>query len=373
MQDSWGRQLRTSGRFSGSAGADGPAPSRILVIVMRRLGDVLLTTPLLRTLRSGFPQAAIDVLVFRGTEGMLAGNSDINAVLTLPQHPRLGETIALVHRLWRRYDLAISTQAGDRPTFLAFAAGHRRIGLVPAEGGGWKLRVLDHAVPAEPEIHRIVELLRLVECLGIVPRPELVCPTASPRAAALADVPSGRYAVLHANPMFRFRRWTDAGWRTLVRALAQRGLGVVVTGGPDAAERAYLDQVWQSAEPAVVRLDGKLDWPALADLLRGAAAYVGPDTSMTHLAAASGCPTVALYGPASPSLIGPWPVGGLDAPWARAGTIQHRGNVWVVQNPLPCMPCDKLGCERHLESYSRCLDELPASQVLAAVDQALRR
>jgi len=44
-----------------------------------------------------------------------------------------------------------------------------------------------------------------------------------------------------------------------------------------------------------------------------------------------------------------------------------------VQNPLPCMPCDRLGCERHLESYSVCLDELPARQVIAAVDSALGR
>jgi heptosyltransferase-3 len=94
---------------------------------------------------------------------------------------------------------------------------------------------------------------------------------------------------------------------------------------------------------------------------------------MTHLAAAAGTPTVALYGPASPSLIGPWPVGGLQQPWARAGSIQQQGNVWVVQNPLlPCMPCDKLGCEGHLESHSQCLDELPVRQVLTAVDQALR-
>jgi heptosyltransferase-3 len=92
---------------------------------------------------------------------------------------------------------------------------------------------------------------------------------------------------------------------------------------------------------------------------------------MTHLAAATGCPTIGLYGPASPHVIGPWPMGGLDLPWARAGTIQRRGNVWVVQNPLPCLPCEKLGCEGHYASHSQCLDELPARQVLAAVDQAL--
>jgi heptosyltransferase-3 len=354
---------------------------RILVIVMRRLGDVLLATPLLRTLRNGIPHATIDVLVFRGTEGILAGNPDIDAILTLPQRPGLRATLAMVRDVWRRYDLAISTQAGDRPTFLAFAAGRSRIGLVPAAGGAWKRRVLDHPVAADPDSHRVVELLRLIDCLGIASRPELVCPTASPSPSPspqagpplVPGAPSGRYAVLHANPMFRFRRWTDEGWRALARALGARGLSVVATGGPEPSERAYLDRIWQSVEPAIIRLDGRLDWPGLAALLRGAEVYVGPDTSMTHLAAASGCPTVALYGPASPSLIGPWPIGGLDMPWARAGTIQHRGNVWVVQNPLPCLPCDKLGCERHLESFSRCLDELSAPAVLRAVDQALRR
>src|SRR6185312_1777429 len=65
------------------------------------------------------------------------------------------------------------------------------------------------------------------------------------------------------------------------------------------------------------------------------------------------------------------PVGGLLEPWADRGTIQRRGNVWLVQNPLPCLPCDKLGCDGHLDSRAQCLDELTARQVLAAVDQAL--
>jgi heptosyltransferase-3 len=94
---------------------------------------------------------------------------------------------------------------------------------------------------------------------------------------------------------------------------------------------------------------------------------------VTHLAAASGCPTIALYGPTSPRLIGPWPVGGLAKPWEPAGTVQRRGNVWVVQNPLPCLPCEKLGCEGRLDSFSRCLDELSARSVLGAVDQTMRR
>src|SRR5207253_2163549 len=77
-------------------------------------------------------------------------------------------------------------------------------------------------------------------------------------------------------------------------------------------------------------------WPELAGLIAGARAYVGPDTSVTHVAAATGTPTVALYGPTDPRLWGPWPSSGLAQPWEAAGTVQHRGNVWLVQNAPSC-------------------------------------
>ncbi len=347
-----------------------PVRPHLLVIVMRRLGDVLLTTPLVRTLRRGYSQPTIDLLVFRGTEGILAGNPDVGQVLTLSQRPSKREMLALIRSLWRRYDIAIATHSGDRPTLLAYVAGRARIGFVPARdpGAWWKRRALDVAVVSDPDNHRITELLRLADALGLAHVSELVCPT-GPVAAPI--VPFHRYAVLHPTPMYRFRRWSDEGWRALARMLADRGLAVVVTGGPDANERAYLDRLWRDAVCPVHRLDGRLDWPQVAALIRRAAVYVGTDTSVTHLAAGTGCPTIAIYGPASPSRIGPWPVGELERPWAPADRIQRRGNVWVVQNSLPCLPCEQLGCEGHYESHSRCLDELSVNQVMGAVDQAL--
>ncbi|MCC6779577.1 MAG: glycosyltransferase family 9 protein [Hyphomicrobiales bacterium] len=347
--------------------------ARILVITLRRLGDVLLTTPLIRSLKQGVEGSSVAALVFRGTEGVLVGNADLDEVIVMPHRPTGVEMAALIRRLWRRYDLAVPTQVGDRPIFFAWIAGRQRLGFVPEQPGParwWKANVLQQALPAAPTNHRVLELLRLVQPLGLEACTEVVCP-AGP--ASTRWMPTGRYAVLHPNPMHRVRRWTDAGWRALAAALTARGLAVVTTGGADPAERTYLDQVWQQSGSMVARLDGCLDWPSLAQVLRGAAVYVGPDTSVTHLAAAAGCPTVALFGPVSPSLIGPWPVGGLDTVWRRAAAIQRKGNVWIVQNPLPCMPCDRLGCEGHLESYSRCLDEMSVQSVLRAVDEALHR
>ncbi len=212
--------------------------------------------------------------------------------------------------------------------------------------------------------HRVSENLRLAELIGIPARAEIVCPAGSVRAGL---TPAQPYAVVHAAPMFIYKRWTRDGWRSLAKALRERGLSTVVTGA--AGDRAYLDALWSESD--VVRRDGQLSWPELAALIGGARVYAGPDTAITHLAAASGTPMVALYGPTDPRIWGPWPAGGLEPPWQAAGTIQRRGNVWLVQNPLPCLPCQEEGCERRLDSHSQCLDELSVQQVLSAVDQAL--
>jgi heptosyltransferase III len=348
---------------------DLPARPRILVITLRRIGDVLLTTSLTRCIRRHYPDAAVHMLVFRSSAGILEGNPDLDDVIPVSERPSARESLGLLRKLWRQYDLAISTQPGDRPTLYALVAGRRRASFVPATGetgARWKRRVHHIALPLEPGRHRITQLMALARALGLDGNAEIICP----HRHGMPDFGVRRpYAVVHANPFYRYKRWTDAGWRDLARGVADRGLAVVATEGPDPAEGAYLDEVWASVRPPVKRV--RAHWPDLASLLRGAALYVGPDTSTTHLAAATGCPTIALYGPTSPRLIGPWPVGGLDPDWDEAGTIQRRGNVWVVQNPLPCLPCEKLGCEGHLDSYSRCLDELPASRILAAVDEAL--
>src|ERR1700684_3410811 len=97
-----------------------PPHPRILVVALRRLGDVLLTTPLIRSLRQALPDAAIEALVFAGTEGILAGNPDLAGVVTMS--PRTG-SFALMRALWRAYDRALSTQSGDRPTLFAWIAG----------------------------------------------------------------------------------------------------------------------------------------------------------------------------------------------------------------------------------------------------------
>jgi len=94
-----------------------------------RIGDVLLSTPVIRSLRLAWPQAKIDVLVFEGTEGVLLRNPDIDRVITVPARPRFWQHLRLILSLFRRYDLALTTLLGDRPTLYTWFAGKIRIGM----------------------------------------------------------------------------------------------------------------------------------------------------------------------------------------------------------------------------------------------------
>jgi heptosyltransferase-3 len=357
------------GKRSGRAKLALPERPRILVVALRRIGDVLLTTPLIRSLRHAWPDAEIDVMVYGSTASILAGNPDITRTLTVPERPSREETRILTQSLRKQYDLAITTQPGDRPTTYAWIAGRKRAGVTgPGFNGLVKRLLLHRSARANSNIHRVEEAMTLARALGIAPSDTVVPPAARDMAAAL---PAAPYAVLHAAPMFRYKQWTREGWLALAAALSARGMTVVATGGPGAEERSYLDKLWRDAPVPVLRVPPEPGWSTMTALLARASLYVGPDTSVTHLAAALGIPTVALFGPTDPRRWGPWPVGGMSEPWATRAPVQRRGNVWLVQNVMVCTPCNAEGCLRRLDSHSQCLDEMTLPQVLAAVDAAL--
>jgi heptosyltransferase III len=344
-------------------------PRSALLVTLRFLGDVLLSTPLVRALKERYPECTVDVLVFAGTEGVFEGNRDVANVIAVPEVTTASATLRQVAALWRRYDLAVIAQTGTRPFLFGWAAGVQRIGLVSPETGKswWKRALLDRHAVFDPSGARVLENQRIA------------APTAGLGAAEVAatlgfDLSHEPFAVLHPSPRWRYKQWTGEGWRALIRALRAQNMRVVISGGPGSEERAYLDSVLRGVETThVTRIDGRLSLAQAADVLRLASLYVGPDTATTHLAAACGTPTVALYGPTDPAIWGPWPASG-GTNYLRVDAQQRRGNVLLLQNPdLDCVPCQLEGCDRHRASHSDCLDRLPAERVIDASALMLRR
>jgi len=120
-------------------------PRRALVVTLRFLGDALLSTALVHSIKRRWPECAIDVLTFSGTEGAFEGNADVAQVMAVAERASAGETMRQVLALWRRYDLAVVAQTGTRPFLFGWAAGRQRVGLVSAEPGKswWKRALLD--------------------------------------------------------------------------------------------------------------------------------------------------------------------------------------------------------------------------------------
>lgn len=355
-------------------------PRKILVAVPLRIGDVLLATPLIRSLRQAWPQARLEVLVFENTEGILQRNPDIDRVITVPTRPRFWQHLRLVAGLFRRYDLAVTPLLGDRPTLYAWLAGKVSIGMQDgSDKERWKQRLLTKwAFFDRIDTHTVLTSLGIADQLGIPRSHEVVAAWSADDDAIVAGLlpfsPDAQsYAVLHLSPKFRYKMWKDENWVEVARWLETKGIRTVLTGSGAPDEMDYVDGIAGLMPPGTVNMAGKLSLAQSACLISRAKCYVGPDTAMTHVAAALGTSTVALFGPSNPVKWGPWPKGYVDDvnPYRMTGAHQRVNNTILLQGEGDCVPCMEEGCDRHNDSLSACLQNLPTRRVLDALQELM--
>lgn len=351
--------------------------NRIIVIVTRQIGDVLVTTPLIHAARQRWPHARIDVLGFAGTLGMLRGNRDVNDLLEVLPGSTWTASLPLIVKLWRRYDLALVAQYSDRAHLYGWMAASVRSGQVPAgPRSWWKRLMLRHSVElGDFHSHVVIEKLKLLapwvkalDVQSVRPPPIAELPT-----DLAEELTAARYVVLQVPSLVHFKQWPLQHYVSVAKELASWGWLAVLTGGPSEADRTMVNRVAQAC-PQAVNACGRLDFNQLARLLRDAAAYVGPDTSVTHLAAACGTPTVALFGPTDPKLWGPWPnCWAASQPYESSGFAQRRGDIVLLQGGQRCVPCSSAGCDRRPDSRSECLETLWPERVLKELRVVLAR
>jgi heptosyltransferase III len=352
----------------------------VLVVAGPAHGDVLLATPLISALRRAWPGAVIDVLVYRGQADILAGNPDLDEVLSVSKHPGPREYWRLLRRLRRRYDLALSPKHTDRAIGYTVIAGKSRIAVVPPDRDAWKRRITQaHVLYDHYETHTLVQNAALAALLGLEPCFAIRLPAAPDAPAVVsgllaAELASAPFAVLHLNPGLPHKRWNLSGWAAAADYLDGRGLRLVLTGDGSPAEAAYLGEAMRQMPVSTINLAGKLRFADVAELLRRCRIYVGADTVTSHLAAAAGAPTVALFGPETPRVWGPWPQGGRYArtPFPGPGN-QRAGNVLVVQSTTPCPTCRQAECLRRSERERSCnlMQTLGSEQVVAGIADML--
>jgi heptosyltransferase-3 len=356
-----------------------PNPARILVIALRHLGDVLLTTPLLRSLRQAYPEAQLDILVYGNTAPILEGNPDINHIIITPNRPKFSDYCHLLPRLFRHYDLALATQTGDRPFLYTFLAAPLRLAVVPSKNtkGWWKRFFVQRWIELDDDnTHTVLQHLKLLDLIDVPRNFSLIPPQTDDIQQLKEQFPflsaNTDYAVLHPYPRWTYKRWTTEGWIEIGHYLKKSGLKLVLSGGSAQEEVDYVANIQNKLPVDTINLAGQVSLAQLANIIAQAKLFIGPDTGITHLAAATGIPVIAIYGPTNPVKWAPWPSGFHQNinPFHKTG-CQQVNNISLIQGKADCVPCHLEGCDRHQQSRSQCLDTLSPECVEEAIRLAL--
>lgn len=344
---------------------------RILVIKLRHFGDVLLITPLLSTLRVNYPRALIEVLVYDGTEAMLAGNRDVYLTYTVDRnlkHQSFKAQYRGEHALWNslstgHYDLVINLSDQWRaalycrflkPTFSLGFRYPKRNNLL------WQSchsLLVDVAAASQ---HTVLNNLGILAPLAL---PTLITNvTQAWRQSDIDEVDrlSRRhhltdFVLIQPTARWAFKTWTVEGFTAVINHLTAQGIKVVLTGGRSPDEVAMVSAMMAGclSPQRVVNLAGCLDLPELAVLIDRARLFIGVDSVPMHMAAALQTPSVVLFGPSN---LAQW------SPWQAPHTLLWAGDY----RPLPSPDTiDTHTTERYLSA-------IPVSDVITAVDRQLR-
>lgn len=308
------------------------------------MGDVIHNLPVVTDLVRAFPGIYIDWVTEAPYAPLVALHPGVARVLPVrlravkkkwwsPTAWRaLARDRAHIHE--QTYDLAIDTQGLIKSAMVArwarcpVAGYDRTVAREPAAARGYQHH---HIVPRD---QHAVERNRQLAGLALGYTPAVVIDygitAQTPRPAWLPAVP---YAVLlHATSRAN-KQWPRSNWTDLAMRLQTNGVAVVLPWGND-AERALSDDIAKSLSHAIVPPAMPLD--IAAAMLADAAAVIGVDTGLAHLAVALGRPTIGLYVTTEPALTGLY--GNANAVNLGGGTPESPGApsvdaVWQVLQP----------------------------------------
>ncbi len=279
---------------------------RILFITATRIGDAVLSTGLLGHMLQIHPTARFTIACGPVAEGVFARMPRREATLLMDKRR---SDLHWVRLWWRTVGTLWDLVVDLRGSALAFLLPTRRRAIM--RGG----RRTGH------------KLNQLAATLGIAPPPLPVSWTdAADQARAAALLPTGqRYIGLGPTANWSGKAWPPERFAALFRAVRDQalpGARAVVFAGPGATEQAMAAPVL-AALPDAVDLTGRLSLPEASACLSRCSLFVGNDSGLMHLAAATGAPTLGLFGPT------------LAAEYAPAG---RRTAVTLAPGPLGGAP-----------------------------------
>lgn len=340
-------------------------PTRVLLLRLERIGDLLMTLEAIGDVQRAWPSARIDVAVGSWNRELAAMIPGVSAVhdadvpwLSRGERPTTWRSLTRAARAWRkeRYDLVINFEPDIRTNILAWLTGApHRAGWVSGGGGALLTRRLSYDTSA----HVSHNARRLVASLSgpNVAAPERPSARLAVPPAALAAVEQTFGALprpwigVHASGGRLSKQWHLDRFAEAARELARRtGGAIILTGGPTDVSLVASVAGLLPGVP-LLSIAGATALPDLVASIAALDILVTGDTGPMHVAGAVNTPVVALFGPSDPARYGP-----------RAARER------VLRVDLPCSPCGqvRLPPERCRGHVPDCMDGISVESVVGA-------
>lgn len=308
---------------------------KILALQLKRIGDLILTTPALFALRQHYPKAHITLAVEESARDLLPGIDFVDRTMVFS---RKRSNAGLWRRLaLGRFDLALDFTCSDRTAFYcALSKSRQRLAFKWVQRSWFRALFYNHLVDSPVrDRHTIDHYLDLVAAVGV--------PTPAP-APIVLEIPAaeeartgqllqkagidGEFIAVHPGTARLEKYWPTERWVEVIEyCKSQLGLPCVLTGGRDQCEQEQIVQI--AARTGCVDLSRSQTLLSLAEVIRRARLVLSVDSAPMHLAAAFQKPQVALFGPTNPFH---WHPRHERAVVVRAGGV---GKVWRIGKDGP--------------------------------------
>ncbi len=315
---------------------------KILVIQTAFLGDLILTTPLIRELSILFPEAAIDVLTIPGTQIILKYNPYINRSLVFNKNGIRNKTKSfrqLVGQFRKtNYEIAISAQSSLTSALLMRQAG------IPMRIGFDFQKFLTTRVPYEQHLHTRERYLKLLSPFSenqFDSHTEIFwSDVEEEKASQLFNVIAAQHPFtigVAPGSVWFTKMWPPEYYVGLIRRLAWNDVGIVLLGGK--AERELCNHIAQQAGVKVYNMAGILNILESTALIKKLHLLVTNDSAPMHIANAVQTDVLAVFGPTVKEF----------------GFYPYRKNDRLLEVNLDCRPCGKHGGRYCPHGHFQCM------------------
>jgi heptosyltransferase III len=281
---------------------------KILLIQLRRLGDLILTTPAISALREHLPAAQIALAVSAECAALLPAIQGLRQTFLTKRGAR--DLSAWMEIRRAGFDCVVDFTRNDRSAWLTFLSGapQRIVSDRLKVKSKIRARFYNEFVDcAMKQMHTADYYLALLQPLGISATandPLLELPAAAQQLASsiIADqIRHQPFVIFHPGSARVEKFWGPERWAEIIEFTAnQLGLFPVLSGGSTELERAHLIAIRKKLHTPVLDFSGQLDLLSLAALIERARLLVTVDSAPMHLASAAGTPQVILFGPTNP-------------------------------------------------------------------------